>query len=253
MARAMPSEELQLLIAGYVLGDLDPDEAATFEQLVATDPAILAEVTQMQRSWELYHGIEAVEPPAQLRSRVLDPAAQPGQLEIATSTPTQLHPSRFAWIKLMGAVAAALVLGLGINNYRLWQTLQTAQTEERSPVAFTYTLQGTKIAKTAAASINVNPDKLEAQLTAENLPPLPPGKVYVLWTVLQKGSPFTTDAKGAILTELFQVDGEGRVTRTIALPKAYRSKELITKLAVSMEDAKAPQKHKGLPVLVTNL
>jgi hypothetical protein len=162
--------------------------------------------------------------------------------------------SGFSFNRLVGAAAAALILGLGINNLRLWQTLQTAKTdtETRSPT-FTYTLQGTKNAKAAAAAVSIDPNKLEAQLTAENLPPLPPGKVYVLWTVLQKGAPFTTDAKDAILTEIFQVDAQGKVARTIALPKAYRSKDLITKLAVSMEDAKAPQKHVGLPILTTNL
>ena len=56
MARSIPSElseHLQLLIAGYVLGDLDLNEATEFEQILTADPAIAAEVAQMQQALEL--------------------------------------------------------------------------------------------------------------------------------------------------------------------------------------------------------
>jgi hypothetical protein len=85
------------------------------------------------------------------------------------------------------------------------------------------------------------------------LPPLPPGRVYVLWTVLTQNAPFTTDEKEAILTETFQVDERGNFSQTITVPKAYRSKELVTKVAVTMEDANAPQRHAGSPIIITGL
>ncbi len=55
------------------------------------------------------------------------------------------------------------------------------------------------------------------------MPALPPDKVYVLWTVLKKGAPFTTDKKNAILTEVFGVDAKGNVFKQITIPVAYRS------------------------------
>lgn len=72
MTWAMSSEHLQLLIAGYVLGDLEADEAAEFEQLLSEHPAIADEVTQMQKALELSFDLPDVDSPAHLRSAVLD-------------------------------------------------------------------------------------------------------------------------------------------------------------------------------------
>ncbi len=85
------------------------------------------------------------------------------------------------------------------------------------------------------------------------MPALPPDKVYVLWTVLKKGAPFTTDKKNAILTEVFGVDAKGNVSKQITVPEAYRTKDLIAAIAVTMEDATAPQKHAGAPILIVKL
>jgi anti-sigma factor RsiW len=86
MARSMPSEyseHLQLMIAGYVLGDLDPDEAVEFEQLLATDPAIAAEVAQMQNALETAYAPVEISPPSHLRSAIM--AAQAAETaQVAT-------------------------------------------------------------------------------------------------------------------------------------------------------------------------
>ncbi len=251
MTGSMPSEQLQLLIAGYVLGDLEPEEAAELEQRLADDPALAEEVSRMQKALELSYALPELQPPAQLRSAILGAQAQSTQPQ---SRP-QLRPvgrAPFAWSRAIGVAAAGLIIALGINNYRLWQALQVSQTAPQRFDVLTYSLQSTAAAKPAAATVVANPNDLGAVLTAQNLPPLPPGKVYVLWTVLQQGAPFTTDHKGAILTEVFKVNPQGKVVRTVTLPEVYRSKDWITKIAITLEDAAAPQRHQGAPILITS-
>lgn len=266
MARSMPSEyseHLQLMIAGYVLGDLDADEVVEFEQLLATDPAIADEVAQMQNALETAYAPAEVSPPSHLRSAIM--AAQAAEMAQAAETvqaaetnswrssrsATTRSARRFSWSQAMGAAAAVVIVALGINNYQLRRALQATQAETPSRT-LTYVLQ-TETAEDASAMVVVNPDTLEATLTVQNLPPLPAGKVYVLWTVLEQGAPFTVDAKSAILTEVLNVDAQGNVSQTITVPRVYRSEELVSKVAITVEDATAPQRHEGKPVMITSL
>ncbi len=254
MTWAMSLEHLQLLIAGYVLGDLEADEAAEFERLSMEHPAIADEVTQMQKALELSFDLPDVDPPAHLRSAVLD--AQSHSTTVVTlpsPRSRRLDRQPFPWSRAVN-VAAAVVIGvLGVNNYRLRQTLQASQTETQRLASLTFSLRGTQAATAASATIAVNPNTLEAILTVKNLPPLPPGKVYVLWTLPKQGAPFTTDPKGAILTEVFSVDAQGNVAQPIIVPKVYRSEALVSKVAVTVEDATSPQKHQGKPIMITSL
>lgn len=238
---SMPLERQQELIAGYVLGDLSPEEVAEFEHLLAQDPAIAAEVFQMQQALELAYAPPEIAPPDRLRSTLL---AKVSDRPIADVT---RFPQR-----AMAIVAAALIVVLAGSNYRLWRTLQTAQIESQS-APLIYALQPTDSNPSAAATatISVNPDRLEATIEMRNLPPLQTDQVYALWTVLAPNAPYTTDAKQAILTKVFQVDGRGNFTQTIAVPEVYR-RGLVAKVAVTIESATAPQKHTGSPILITS-
>ncbi len=106
-------------------------------------------------------------------------------------------------------------------------------------------MRGTDSATNAEAKLIVNPHQLDATLTVSNLSPLPQGKVYALWTVVGKEAPFTTDSKGAILTEVFQVNERGEVLKTIAVPRVHRNNEQIPKMAITIETESAPQAHTG--------
>ena len=247
----MPSEELQLLIAGYVLGDLSPEEAAEFERLLGQDPAIAQEVALMQNALEMSYALPELTPSIHLRSAILEKAQ-------VVSSEMAAHPASrprriISWRNGLEVAAAILIVALGINNYRLSQALQISKIEMQRYAVLTYVLDATKSDSQAAATVVVNPNTLEATITIKNLPPLPPGKVYALWTVLRPNAPFTTDQKQAILTETFQVDERGNLAQTISVPKAYRSKELVTKIAVTIEDGNAPQKHTGAPIMITSL
>ncbi|MCU0552632.1 MAG: anti-sigma factor [Leptolyngbya sp. Prado105] len=240
----MASEHIQLLIAGYVLGDLDPHEAAEFQQLLIENPAIALEVDQMQRVLELSYAALEVQPSSDLRSKIL--AAQ-------TSPPIRQTRRSFSWSRAINLAAAVIIAALAINNYRLSQELQMSHRETQRLATLVYSLQATAEGNAASARVKVDPNRLEAVLTVQNLSPLPPGKVYALWTVVSEDAPVTRDDKSAILTDVFNVDAQGNASQSILVPKVYRSANWVSNIAVTIEDATAPQNHQGKPVLITKL
>lgn len=242
---APSSEQIEQLMAGYVLGDLSPEETEELNQLLTENPQLATEIQGLQETFELIpYALPEVEPPSHLRAAILE----------ATAVKTKPNPlrklSRLPWSTLVTSVAAVLALVFGLDNYRLRQALKD---QSPSRETLTYALKPTKSNNPASASVIINPNNLEAQLNAENLPPLPPGKVYALWTVLKPNAPFTTDDKGAILTEAFVVDAKGKVSQPITLPPVFHSKDFVSKIAITLEDAASPQEHKGSPILIISL
>ena len=160
--------------------------------------------------------------------------------------------AQFSWRKALGVISIVVVLGLGITNYMFWQTIQQASSDKRqqqSSEQEIYSLHG--VNTPAKAKLVVNPTALNASLTVSNLSPLPPDQIYALWTVVGKDAPFTTDAKGAILTEVFQVREEGEMTKNILLPPVHRDRNQIQKIAITIEKATAPQAHNGSILIST--
>lgn len=246
MESGLPQECEQLLIAGYVLGNLSPVEAALFEEIIAENPDIAKQVEEFQKTLEIAYTPVEMSPPPALRAKILD-AASP----IKTVKETGL---RLNWGKIGAAIATALILALSVTNYRLWQKLQVTQIEIPTEDSLTFSLKGTnQVPENAKVQLVVNPNQLEGILTVENLPPLPPEKVYALWTVVGKEAPFTTDEKGAILTEVFEVDSQGRFTQKIVVPEVYRHEEKIQKVAITIEPRSAPQVHEGSILMVTEV
>ncbi|MEM9004894.1 MAG: anti-sigma factor, partial [Cyanobacteria bacterium P01_F01_bin.86] len=165
--------------------------------------------------------------------------------------PLPTQPRRRGFWVTGGAIAAALIVGLGFNNYRLWNALQVAQTEINQTDSVTYSLTSPEATSTASASVIVHPKTLEAQVKAQGLTALPPGQVYAVWTLPEPDFPATTDAKGAILTGVFQVDAAGSAATTISVPAVHRHPEAIAKVAITVEDANAPQQHTGSVIIIT--
>ncbi len=257
MAGSIPLEQLELLIAGYVLGDLDSEEAAEFERLLIEHPTLVAEVSRMQTALELAYAPPELAPPAHLRTKILEANHQANH-DINQPRPHPASPpkrSSIPWKRMSGAIAAVLIVALSINNYRLWRALQTIRIERSELETLVYALSGTepetRTDRSLTASVVVDPNTLEATLRAENLPPLPPDQVYVLWTVLRQDAPFTVDDKAAILTEVFKVNDQGEITQTVPVPRVYRSIQFIDKLAITREDATSPQRHEGDPILIS--
>ncbi|WP_338462830.1 anti-sigma factor [Synechococcus elongatus IITB7] len=273
MTAPVTPDQIELLIAGYVLCDLSPEEAAEFEQLLRDNPALWDAVAEAQAALEQTFSVEEQAPPAYLKpsilsaAQVLQQAVIPSDRETIASPANPDNPAMQAansnviplrrWQRGMGAAAAVLIAGLGISNIVLWQSLQTLQAARRTTTTdpLVFTLERTPLTPTPNASVRVmvDPSDLEATLDIKNLPPLAEGEVYVLWTVVKPNAPVTTDDKDAILTQVFRVDERGQFSQRIAVPPVFRDRGLVQAVAVTIEDAKAPQKHLAKPILIQRI
>ncbi|MGD1859265.1 MAG: anti-sigma factor domain-containing protein [Leptolyngbyaceae cyanobacterium] len=253
MTEPISLEDLQQLIAGYVLYDLSPEESAILERLLADNPAIAQEIEQMQQAVELAYAPAEIAPPESLRTSVL----QSFQTSMATANVVSLptHRSRWRrWSVGLGATAAVMIVGLGINNYVLWRSLQTLQAQQQATELMTVSLQPISgVDRSASLTVTIDATNLAATLNAENLPPLSEGEVYALWTVLQADAPFTVDDKNAILTATLTSEAVAGDPIKITLPRAYREQDVVTAIAITIEAADAPQRHEAAPILFTNL
>ena len=261
--------EQQLLIAGYILGDLSQAEARLFEQIASANPTVWREVAQLQRSLDSAYSAETP-PPTHLKAAVMTAAARPplpdspAAIAVADRRTSQRPSRSFSQWAFggLGAAAAALLIALGVQNYTLRQTLQALQSTpvEQPSTEVAFSLSPVENAQPGTVELLVNPDQLEATLKAEGLPPLPAEQVYALWTVVADSAPATTDSKNAILTAVFTVDDAGNQTRQIALPSVFRTDGAPTEtgnpvqaIAVTVESAAAPQRHQSSPSWITRL
>ncbi|WP_052055210.1 anti-sigma factor [Myxosarcina sp. GI1] len=251
----LSSECEQLLVAGYVLGNLNPVEAALFKEILAENPELIQQVAEFQQALTLAYESPEVALPNGLKAKIL--AAVPDESANTRANRNSrvkllgLPKLKLPWFKVLGAIAAAAIVGLGIANYRLWQTLQTAALEAPVFRQLVYTLQSQE-AEGPVVIFSISPDRLEGRLRAFGLEPLPADRVYVLWTVVGKDAPFTTDNKGAILTAVFHVNEDGTLSRNIFVPEVYQTSQAIQKVAVTIENKSAPQAHLGSILLVAD-
>ena len=253
----LPTECQQLLISGYVLGDLSPAEALLFEEMLSANPELNEQVMAMQQALDLAYAPPEITPPTGLRDRILATADARKTTVVASSRAASTAPinnaesttSRSKIVGILGAIALVISAILGIINYRLWQTART-DTPDLQVETNTYILRGEDLPPTTTVELVTNDDRT-ATLTANDLPPLPPDRAYALWTVVGKDVPYTTDQKGAILSAVFQVDESGNFQSEIAVPQPYLEPRTIQKIAVTVEDVSAPQAHTGSILLST--
>lgn len=257
MVSSIPSECEELLISGYVLGNLSPAEAGLFAEIRAENPEIEEKILELQTSLDVAYFPIEIDPPANLKAKIIAANTQ-GNISAEKTSSNRANALssegiKLSWGKVLTTISGILVLVLSLSNYWFWQSLQKASPDNSPPAEVTkqkiYALQG--VNSPGKAQLVVNPQRLNATLTVSNLDPLPPNKVYALWTVIGKEAPFTTDAKGAILTEVFQVDSDGAITKNITVPRVHRDAQLIQKIAITIEKAIAPQTHAGSILIST--
>jgi anti-sigma-K factor RskA len=214
------SEQLETLLAGYVLGDLTPAEAAYVKQLLEQNPDLLVELQRLQSTLAVLSlSLPVTAPTQQLETRIL----QAAQAEASTATrfPTQSKGQmRLRSWQWGGAIAAAMIVGLGIETYQLHQKLAATQLENhglhqqlattqatldrirknelatarqelsryqeavnllRQPNNRFLTLRGASPMLQSSGSLVMVPTKDSAMLVLRDVAPLPEGKVYRLW------------------------------------------------------------------------
>jgi len=171
-----PSDfELLELATPYALHAVSDDERADIERRVALAPAGVAdafhnEVRAVRETLAVVSAATAVEPPAQVRDRV-----------IAAVTPER---RKFPWRTTLLAAAAALVIGLGALTAGL--SLRPAQTPSTAEQVFAapdvHTVSGA-IPGGGTATVVFSREKNAGVLVMNDVPPPKPGTVYQMWLI----------------------------------------------------------------------
>ncbi|MBV9388336.1 MAG: anti-sigma factor [Chroococcidiopsidaceae cyanobacterium CP_BM_ER_R8_30] len=175
-------EYLEELAAGYVVGDLDPEEAEELRQLLRDNPDLITQVNLLEEVLEqVLYGLNEVEPPPQLGPAILEAAALPAKRD------TVLRRPALPWGKFVGSVAALFILVLGLANYRLQQELRIAKAVPmmlQNSETRLFSLKGTNLASAASGNIVMDLESQRLALVIQHLPVAPVGHVYRLWAVV---------------------------------------------------------------------
>lgn len=178
----------QDLAAGYASGDLSPEEAAAFQQLLETQPDIAAEVEAFQTVVDLMrYAPPEQSPPTHLRDQILMQAQaspQPAQ-PVQTKPLRQRNPSSTGW-RMGGAIAALAIIALALDNFFLRQSLQQSQPLAKllqQPNIQLYAMKGTQQQLGASASLVINAE--QATIVTQKLSVLPSGEAYRLWAIIE--------------------------------------------------------------------
>jgi anti-sigma-K factor RskA len=228
----------------YVLGELRRDEAQALERLMQRDAQLAAEVRRLRQVFDLLPYASMVEPPPELRARVLDAAAartQRGQAPVPAAGARA--PRRIVWSQFAAAAAAMLAIAFGFDAYRTRQELalqhELTATLQEPNVMRSFALAGTGSAGGAVGRVALDLDAKKGAVVMKGMPVLREGQVYRLWAkVADKSVPcgeFTADREGAVLAQF-------------AVPvESYTAP--IAKLFVTVEPATLPAAPTGPTVM----
>lgn len=231
--------DIETLLAGYVLGDLTPAETEYLQQHLKSHPELEAEVNSLQATLALLPlSLPESLPPQNMRSRILQAAANESQtlpqtetqtFPAFTFTPKNYYPQRLI-LAIAASITAILLGGLGWQNYSLRQQLASANQENNSlreqmqashsnlssyqqvvemlnqPNNRFLTLKGMSPQIPASGSLVITPESQAAFLTIQNLASLPKGKVYRMWAFVENQkvdcATFTPDSQGKVMLKI---------------------------------------------------
>lgn len=255
---------MEELLAGYVLGNLTPEEVAEVNELLTSHPELLTEVTSLQETLSLLPlALPEASPSPSLRSRLL--AQTQAQVEHVSSSDALTKEMRTAateipqlrrqpwpyakiWLAILGSVVAIVTVGLGLDSYRLRQELASARSDLdryrdavtllRQPDNRLLSLKGMGATPTASGSITIAPSSQTAMLVIQNLSPLPKGKVYRLWAM--------SNGQKIDCAEIIP-DAQGKVFLQIPLDRFLSD---MVKVAITIEPSQRTQQPTGEMVMV---
>ena len=205
------SYNLEELLAGYVLGNLEEKELTWLNEQLAANPQLKQQIQELEATLSLMpYSLPKDIPSSDLRSKIHRQIAHHNRHRVAKV----LKLDYLGWI--IGGITALSTLLLGVNNFGLRQQLasnhnQLQQQQElisllRQPHNRLVALQGLDELSTASGSLFIAPQKKKAVLALQNLAPLSGKQVYRLWAVSQDNKTgcanFTPDEKGIVHLEL---------------------------------------------------
>jgi hypothetical protein len=198
--------DLIALATPYALDAMSESERAEIDRRVAAAPAEVAqafadEVRAIRETMAVVSAATAVEPPQQLRDRVLS--------EVSADPVRQLRPRVKRWQTAVLAAAAALVIGLGALGVGLALRPSVSTAEQVFAAPDVQTVSG-QIPTGGTATVVFSREKNAGVLVMNNVAPPAPGTVYQMWLIDDQGphSAGTMDAEAvapsttAVLPEL---------------------------------------------------
>lgn len=228
MCESSTPKNIEDLTVGYVLGNLCPQEAEEFIQLLAENPQLNREVERWQEVLALLPYAYPQTPPARLHSAIMDVVEKP--LQIAPTNKRLV----LSWNKMVAPIAAILALALGVDNYYLRQSYSQAKEVVailQGAENHVFALKG-KAQSRAVGSVFMDFEANKAAIALQDLPPPPVGKAYWLWAVVEGKT---------IRCGKFQVSAGGASLDNISIPAgAYQEESEISQLFVTLESAVAP-------------
>ena len=232
--------------AAYALGAVDAAEEDRMSSHLATCPEAHATAREMiDAAAVLPASLEALEPPASLRDRLLATAARtPQDHRPAPSVAVSPRPAatgpRVAWWRLSplpaALAAAALAVAVGVGA---WGTRQNAELAERDAALRAIASADAIHAATGEAGSGwVIQSGDQAMFMAEDLADLGSGELYEFWLI---------DADGNAVAAGTLTDTEG-----VALVTLERDLEGATTFAVTVETERVEQSVND-PVIVSSI
>lgn len=187
----MSRERFEELKEAYALGAVSEEERLEIEQYLAESPSERADVDELSSIASLL----ALAPPEQepssgLRQSLMSQVRSEAGASEETASETD-HTPRSGWVqRLFGArgvvtaAAAAVFIGLAVWNVSLQSEVQDLRSSQQMSA---YELQGSGKAKSVRGEL-VRIGDQRAMLVATDLPELPKGKTYEIWSI-DKGQP----------------------------------------------------------------
>jgi anti-sigma-K factor RskA len=200
----MNHTEFEQLVAGYVLGALEPDDESAFQRHLEGCAACEANVRELEEVvGALAYSATPVDPPASLKASIRREVAatarprpaRPAVQDIGAARRGRARPSRRRWSAgtLVGrlAVAASIIALIALGFWNLSLRDQNDLYRQRvaafeqagrllnDDTAQTVALKGT--AGRATALVSSREDR--GVLVVENLPALRRGRVYEVWGI----------------------------------------------------------------------
>ncbi|MBM0741668.1 anti-sigma factor [Phormidium sp. CLA17] len=242
-------EHWQELMAGYVLGNLTPEEAEELQQLLATHPELGEEMHSLQEVLAaMPYALPEVQPAPAVRSRILTTAQN--QAAQNQTVPIRRHrPMALLW---GGSIAAVIAVMVGVDNLNLRQQLSATQARIASqkdliamlqaPQTKLVTLKGMDKLSKAAGNVVITPGEAGAIVVLQDLQTLPPGQAYNLWAV-------TNGQK--VSAGNFIANSQGRVF--VKVPLTSATSDRVTNLIVTIETSPTPLSPRGPMVMTSSL
>ncbi|MDT7802297.1 MAG: hypothetical protein QOI78_5730 [Actinomycetota bacterium] len=178
--------ELHTLTGAYALDAVSDVERAEFERHLGECPACRQEVEELRATGARLAAAEVVEPPAELRARVLAEVTRTRQLPPRVTAAVAPGRARTWQVRaaLFGAAAAAVVaVVFGVHTAASDRQLDAAQQEQASlnsvlTAPDASTLKGSGL---AGATLVVSRDQGKAVLLASGFPALDGAHAYQVW------------------------------------------------------------------------